>query len=117
MRKFRVITGRKSEFENPVSVSRGEKVICVEDSNPNGDWAGWTFCKTKDNEGWIPYQIIEKNGTSGCMLEDYCAIEFDLDAGEELVMEKELNGWIWCYKTDNSEVKAWAPLNCIEEIE
>lgn len=116
MRRFRVKTSRMSEFEKPIKVIKGEEVECIEDSNPNGDWAGWTYCKSNDNEGWIPYQIIDKNGSKGTILEDYNAIEFDLVVNEELIMEKEMNGWIWSYKVDNPEVKAWAPLNCVEEI-
>lgn len=117
MKRFRVIRSRKTEYENPISVKRGEEVLCIEDSDPNGDWAGWTYCKTDDNEGWIPYQIIERNESTGHMLEDYCSVEFDLYEGEELIMETELNGWIWCYKSEDSATRAWAPLNCIEEIE
>ncbi|WP_407356540.1 hypothetical protein [Methanolobus sp. WCC5] len=116
MRRYRVTKSRRSEFENPVSVIKGESVICLEESNPDGDWAGWVLCKMSDNEGWIPYQIIEREGSKGIVLEDYCAIEFDLEIGEVLIMEKELNGWIWCYKEDSPDLKAWAPLNCIELI-
>lgn len=117
MRRFQVMTSRESEFENPVKVSRGEEVICIEDSDPMGDWPGWTLCRTANNEGWIPYQIIDRRGTVGHIIEDYHAIEFDLVTGEVLVMEKETNGWIWCYKADNKEIKAWAPLNCILEMD
>jgi len=117
MKKYKVIKSRKSEFDNPISLSCGEEVTCIEESNPNGDWPGWVFCKTKDNEGWIPYQIIDRNGSVGRILKDYNAVEFDLEEDEILVMDYELNGWIWCYKIDRPDTKAWAPLNCIEEIE
>jgi len=116
MRKYIVIKKRRSEFETPVSISKGEEVMCLEESNPDGDWAGWVLCKTKDNEGWIPHQIIEREDTYGKMMEDYYAIEFNLNIGEVLITEKELNGWIWCYKEGVPDVKAWAPLNCIELI-
>ena len=60
MRTYIVIKSRSMEFKNPISVSKGEEVKCIEESNSDGDWAGWVLCKTKDNEGWIPYQIIER---------------------------------------------------------
>lgn len=116
MKTFRVKKSRKSEFDKPIKVACGENVKCMEDSDPNGDWAGWTFCKTVDNEGWIPYQIIDRSGMEARITEDYYAIEFDLEFDEKLVMEKEMNGWIWSYKIENPDIKAWAPLNCLEEI-
>ncbi|MCG8482212.1 MAG: hypothetical protein MJA31_02795 [Clostridia bacterium] len=114
MIKYKVIKSRTNEFINPITVHKNEKVVCVEESNGDGVWAGWVLCKTENNQGWIPYQIIERQGKVGIILEDYCAIEFDLEVNEILVMEKELNGWIWCYKEGDPNIKAWAPLNHIE---
>lgn len=114
MIKYKVIKSRKTEFENPITVYKDQKVQCIEESNKDGDWGGWVFCKTENNQGWIPYQIIKRQGESEIILEDYYAIEFDLEVDEILVMEKELNGWIWCYKEREPNIKAWAPLNHIE---
>lgn len=117
MIKYRVNKSRKSEFENPITVYKNEQVLCIEESNGDGDWAGWVLCKTESNQGWIPYQIIKRQGDIGIIIEDYCAIEFDLEVGEILVMEKKMNGWIWCYKESDPNIKAWAPLNHIELID
>lgn len=108
---YEVIKKHTQEFKNPIKLSVGEKIICTEKSDPNGDWPNWIFCKTENNEGWVPDQIIEENGEVGIIIEDYCAIEFDLEIGEILFSEKILNGWIWGYKKDNPNVKTWAPLN------
>lgn len=113
MNKYQVIKSRKSEFENPIELIKNQRVDIIEKSNPLGDWAGWILCRTEDNEGWVPYQIIEEYGI---VKEDYNAVEFDLEMGEVLIEEKELNGWIWCWKEKETEVKAWAPLNHIEQI-
>ncbi|KAB3538565.1 GNAT family N-acetyltransferase [Alkaliphilus pronyensis] len=114
MIKYRVVKNRRNEFTNPITVNKNQKVACIEESD-DGDWGGWVLCKTEDNEGWIPHQIIKRQGEKGSILEDYCAIEFNLEVGEVLVMEKELNGWIWCYKEGEPKIKAWAPLNHIEK--
>lgn len=116
MKRYKVTEGRKSEFENPVVVKAGEKVTIMDRSNPDGDWAGWILCKTTDNEGWIPFQIVDEREGYALITEDYSAVEFDLEKGEILVEEKELNGWIWCHKEGMPKVMAWAPLNCIEEL-
>jgi hypothetical protein len=117
MCRYKVVLSRRCESDNPITVYKDEEVKCLEESNPDGDWAGWILCKTTNNEGWIPYQIIDRVGNTGKMMEDYCAKEFDLNVGEVLIKQKELNGWIWCYKDGLSKDMAWAPLNCIEAIE
>ncbi|WP_028857432.1 SH3 domain-containing protein [Psychrilyobacter atlanticus] len=114
MNKYLVEKGRESEFPNPIKVLKGEKVKCIEESNENGDWKGWIFCKTINNEGWIPQQIIDQNNDKGIILENYDATEFNLEMGEILVEEKALNGWIWGYKEKEPQKKGWAPLNHIE---
>lgn len=62
MIKYKVIKSRTNEFINPITVHKNEKVVCVEESNGDGDWVGWVLCKTENNQGWIPYQIIERQG-------------------------------------------------------
>ena len=114
MKKYIVVKSRKTEFTNPIKVKRGEMVICKEKSDSTGEWAGWVLCETLNNEGWVPYQIVDEE--SSTIKEDYSAIEFDLIEHEILICEKELNGWIWCYKEGNSDEKAWAPLNHIKLI-
>ena len=105
MKKYIVVKSRKTEFTIPVKVKKGEMVICKEKSDSTGDWAGWILCETLNNEGWIPYQIIDEENST--IKEDYNAVEFDLIEDEILIYEKELNGWIWCYKEGNSNEKAF----------
>lgn len=42
--------------------------------------------------------------------------EFDLSAGECIITNRELNGWIWGFKESNPEDYGWAPLNHLKEI-
>ena len=113
MNKYKVVKAIKSEFDNPIKLLKNDKVLIIEKSDPKGDWAGWILCKTDDNEGWLPHKILSEEGY---VTEDYNAIEFDLEIGEILIEEKELNGWIWSYKESDLSKKAWAPLNHIELI-
>ena len=98
-----------NQIDNPIQLSTGDKVTCVKESDSLGDWPNWIYCKSDDNEGWVPKQIIDMDNE--IVTEDYNAIEFNLSIGEILVSEKNLNGWIWCYKKGNIKDKAWAPLN------
>ena len=114
MKTYRAVKRRKSDFPNPITVQKGEKVLCIQESNQEDGWEGWILCRTKDNEGWIPHQIVEVAGKAGVIVEDYCAEEFDLDLGDILVSEKEMNGWIWCHKEGYPDKRAWAPLDHLE---
>lgn len=114
---YRVIKSRKAESENPIKVVAGEEVKCIEESDPNGDWGSWILCKSEDNSGWIPKQIIKKEENHGVILEDYNVVEFNLEVGELIVSLRTLNGWIWGYKKEEPNNEAWAPLNHIEIIE
>ena len=116
MARYQVIKERVTEYPNPVKVLKGEVVECLEESDENGEWRGWIYCKTTDNEGWIPRQIIARSKGKGTIEEDYDATEFDLETGETLIEEKTLNGWIWGYKEGKPRKKGWAPLNHIEAI-
>jgi len=116
MKRYQVVNSYKSEFDNPIILSKNEKVKCIEESDPSGDWPNWTFCKTDSNEGWVPSQIINREGNSGIITEDYSAREFDLSADECIITKRELNGWVWGYKDSNPEDYGWAPLNHLKEI-
>lgn len=115
-KEYEVVEPRKSEYPNPITVKKDERVECVEMSNPEGEWAGWVFCKSQNNEGWIPQQIISIDGIKGVLTQDYTAKEFDLNLGEVLLEKQELNGWIWCVKKGVNSECAWAPLNHLKEI-
>jgi hypothetical protein len=67
---------------DPVVLIAGSRVFCLEESNPDGDWPNWILCKTDDIEGWVPAQIIDREGEAGSILEDYSAAEFDIVPGE-----------------------------------
>lgn len=114
MDEYIVVMERKSEAPKPIHLAKNEIVECIEESNENGDWSGWIYCKGVNKEGWVPKQIIEKTSNKGKILEDYDATEFDLKIGEVITSEKTLNGWIYGTKNKNSEVKAWAPLNHLQ---
>ncbi|MBF4696077.1 SH3 domain-containing protein [Fusibacter ferrireducens] len=116
MIEYKVIKERKSDMNSPIKLEIGDIVECLEESDEDGDWAGWIFCKGNSLEGWVPTQIIKKEGKIGKVLENYDATEFDLTIGEIIISDKELNGWIYGIKKNSDGLKAWAPLNHIQKL-
>ncbi len=114
--KYKVIKNYNDAPANPISIEKGEKLDFIKESNPNGDWAGWIFCKGCNKEGWVPKQILEIKNGKITSLEKYTAKEHNLKLNEILISEKELNGWIWCKKEANSNAFAWAPLNHLQKL-
>ena len=117
MRQYLVIKNRQSEAQNPIQLGKGEWVEYTAESDEQGDWPGWIYCKGIEKEGWVPKQIIEKRESKGLILEDYDATEFDLKEGDIIVAKKILNGWVYGEKKDKAGFVAWAPLNHLKEID
>ncbi|MDF1616506.1 SH3 domain-containing protein [Petrocella sp. FN5] len=116
MNEYIVIKERESEAINPIQLVKDETIECIEESDENGDWAGWIYCKGINKEGWVPKQIVERTNRNGRILEDYDATEFDLKIGDIIIAEKTLNGWIYGTKKVIVGVKAWAPLNHLQRL-
>ena len=114
--EYKVVKIYQDDPELPIQIVKGEKLQFVEESNPEGDWANWIFCRGENKEGWVPKQILAVNNSEVTVLEDYFAKEHSLTVGDILVKEHELNGWIWSKKLGDSEELAWAPLNHLRAV-
>ncbi|WP_240837308.1 SH3 domain-containing protein [Acidaminobacter sp. JC074] len=114
MRKYKVIKARQPETLNPIKLKEGDSVIVKKESNPQGDWAGWLYCESRDNAGWVPKQLVRRKADLGCLDYDYDAHEFELEIGEVIQSEYILNGWVWGYKVDEPGIHGWTPLNHVE---
>ncbi|SOB57311.1 conserved protein of unknown function [Pseudodesulfovibrio profundus] len=102
--------------DHPIEIKQGEVLEFVEESDAEGDWANWVYCKGVNKEGWVPKQILEINNNNILVLKNYSAKEHNLTTGEILHAEYELNGWIWCEKEGSRGLCAWAPLNHLVKI-
>lgn len=109
--KFKVVKDYQDAPDDPIRVTKGEVLDLVEESNPQGDWANWIYCRGENKQGWIPKQILAIENQQVTVTEDYFAKEYNLVIGELLIKEFELNGWIWSRKLGASDELAWAPLN------
>ncbi|GAA0371335.1 SH3 domain-containing protein [Caldalkalibacillus horti] len=108
--KYIVIKKHRTNYSDPITLVKGQFIIVGEKYIGPEKWDNWYFCTTSENKigGWVPGQLIDLRGAEGIILEDYTARELDVNKGEKLVGLKELNGWIWCLRTLNSE-EGWVP--------
>ncbi len=112
--RYKVVESYTDNPEHPIQIVSGELLQFIEESNSEGDWANWVFCRGENKQGWVPKQILDIQDQNVEVLQDYHAIEHELSLGEILVQEFELNGWIWCEKVGSEGKFAWAPLNHLE---
>lgn len=104
--RYKIIEDHNSDNLTPIIVTKGTRVRIGERSDSNGIWPNWIYCISEDGngEGWTPIQIIHLENDYGIVLEDYSAIELDVQKDETVVGTVNLNGWTWCKK-----------INCIDE--
>ncbi len=114
--QYKVVKEYRDGPEHPIKVVAGETLQFVEESNPNGDWPNWIFCKGKDKQGWVPKQILKTVDNQVTVQQDYYALEHCLSVGEKLTAHSTLNGWIWAEKLNAPQKFAWAPLNHLQQV-
>ena len=113
--KFRVIEARRSEYPEPITFAKGAPLSIGERYDGEEGWDNWYWCSTAgQSAGWVPGQVIERLGDDqGIALEDYCARELEVQAGDCLVGGRQLNGWVWCSK---GRASGWVPLQVLQVI-
>ncbi len=114
--KYIAVKDYREAPDYPIKLDIAEELQFIEESNPNGDWPNWVFCKGIDKEGWVPKQILQIEGTQVIALEKYDATEHNLEVGDIIAASKSLNGWVHGVKEGISEVVGWAPLNCLKQL-
>lgn len=112
-----VIAPHRSEFPQPISFAKGSLIAIGEKYEGPEGWDNWYLCRTRDSqEGWVPGQILEQESPgNGIALEDYTAMELNVDAGDVLSGTRILNGWVWCHQTSTT-LSGWVPLKNLQEI-
>lgn len=115
--KYQVITAHRSEYPNPIMMTKGDKLIIGEKSDDNEIWNDWYLCEAPNHvTGWVPKQVITFfNDNEGEASEDYSAKELNVEEGEHLIATKELNGWVWCQNPSSKE-EGWVPLENLTQI-
>lgn len=104
-RTCKVIKSYASTYPDPIKVKKGD-ILKV--GNKESDWNGWTWCTDQNGKsGWLPDSYIKKDGSNCTVLCDYEATELTVNIGEELIVEKEESGWLWCINKEG--LRGWIP--------
>jgi hypothetical protein len=114
-RLCRVISDYQAVYPDPIAMHAGETIEISDKEdlwNGRADWV-WLWCtNSQGKSGWVPKTYLEQEGTKGIARFDYTAIELSVHVGEELVAEKEDNGWLWC--TNSPGVSGWVPCDNVD---
>jgi hypothetical protein len=99
----------KTQYSNPITLKAGE-VVTLGQEETEEKWKGWIWAETANDKGWIPIQIVNfiEGRTKGIITASYTAKELDVEAGDEVVKIKSLNGWSWVRNLKNNE-EGWIP--------
>ncbi len=115
--KWIAIAKHRSEYIAPITFSKGSLLKIGEKYQGSENWDNWYFCKVDGGlEGWVPAQIIEWiDKLQGYAKADYTAKELNVDQGDLLVGEEQLNGWMWCSRSSDGQ-SGWVPLEILTQI-
>jgi uncharacterized protein YgiM (DUF1202 family) len=117
-RMCRVIADYHAPYSDPLSMRAGETLEIsdkVDYWNGNPDWM-WIWCTDqRGKSGWVPKDGIDftTNSTTGIAQYDYATTELTIAVGDELVVEQEESGWLWC--TDRQGKSGWVPAEHVIE--
>lgn len=103
-----------SAYPDPIAVGKGERVLI---SHCDLQWRGWVWVTLASGKsGWAPQQLFAPlSAYEGSALDDYCAHELTVHAGDSLTLIHAFNGWYYAQKADGE--KGWLPQACVTEWE
>lgn len=95
---------------NPIVAKKGARGSIIQ-YDPRPEWKGWIQCSLDDGQtGWISDSYLEIQGSRITFKKDYNAIEIQVQAGEDVEILREDNGWAWIRRADG--VEGWIPAQC-----
>ena len=106
---MRVAHDYTPQYPDPITVRAGDRVQVGHD---DPQFPGWRWCTGPDGrQGWVPEQLLQRNGEEAVMLRDYTAKELRVRAGAEVSIGEAIHGWGWA--TDADGRTGWIPLTCL----
>lgn len=114
---YEVVKEHRSNYPHPINLGKGDSVIVGERYAGAEGWNNWVFCTKLDHsaQGWVPEQLLQRDGELGVLTTDYTAKELNVDIGDEVVGSKEMNGWMWCEKLDD-HATGWVPKEKLQKL-
>jgi hypothetical protein len=109
-RLCRAIAAYQSAYPGPFVLHPGDELVIGERES---EWSGWLWCTDRWGESrWVPEAYVQRRGDTGVALCDYDAAELSVDAGEELFVNRQESGWMWC--TNRQGQSGWVPVKNLD---
>jgi SH3-like domain-containing protein len=107
----RVARDYTTQYLDPITVRAGDQVQVGRD---DPEFPGWRWCTAPDGRaGWVPEDLLRRDGATAIVARDYTARELDVRAGLEVTLGEAMHGWAWA--TDADERSGWIPLSCLAQ--
>jgi len=91
--RARVIEVHRAPDRPAIRLQAGERVTLGE---RDGEWPGFVWTALANGlGGCVPSALFDAERGQASALQDYDTKELDADAGEELVLQRELASWWW----------------------
>lgn len=111
---YTVIAPYESSNPDPITFQAGDLIKVGQKFVEDPEWTNWVKCENAEGKtGWTPLQVLRVDGDWATTLVDYTAHELTVCIGEQLLVERVLNGWAWA-KTHENEW-GWVPIRNIEK--
>lgn len=105
----RVVRDYSAQYPDPISARAGDRVRVGPD---DPEFPGWWWCVGPDGRaGWVPEQLLQREGQEAILLRDYTARELSVRAGTEVTVQEVISGWVRA--TDGDGREGWLPQACI----
>jgi Variant SH3 domain len=100
-----------AQYPDPITVRKGDRVRVGAD---DPEYPGWWWCIGPDGRaGWVPGQLLRREGQEGVILRDYTARELSVCRGDEITVGEAMSGWVWATSADGRA--GWIPTTCITQ--
>ena len=101
----------KVTYPDPLILTVGEQ---IQVGRRDDEWPGWIWCTHANGKsGWALESRLKVDETihTATVLQDYTAIELEIQPGEHLVIQQVESSWAWA--TNEAGQSGWAPLSHI----
>lgn len=106
----RAVAEHLPEHSDPLAIEPGDDLVVAERETI---WSGWLWCTAPNGKsGWVPSAYVDRQGDTAIALRAYDAVELAVTPGEELLVEDEESGWMWC--SNAAGKRGWVPAQVIE---